>query len=109
MTNTIQKNMKKGIAILLVVTAMVLCLAGCGGKKATAVVTFENFESGTLAMLTPTASAGLERNVLTVNVPDEGVYPFLILTKDSDFSFVLTYENGVFSGEADTGVTFTIK
>lgn len=105
-------TMKKHIAILLVVSTIILCLAGCGGKKATAVVTFDGFESGSLVGFTPgngRTGAGLDMNVLTVNVTKEGVYPFVIRANDTEYTFTLTYENGKFTGEADRGLTFSIK
>lgn len=103
--------MKKCIVILLVAATIILCLAGCGGKRATAVVTFDNFENGNLVAFPRQngSSAGLERNVLTVNVTADGVYPFLISANDTEYSFILTYENGKFAAEADTDLTFNIK
>lgn len=103
--------MKKCIVIFLVAATLILCLAGCSGKRATAVVTFDSIKSGNLVAFPRQngSSAGLERNVLTVNVAKEGVYPFIISANDTEYSFILTYENGKFSAEADTGLTFNIK
>lgn len=105
------RNMKTGILLLLVMSTLVLCLAGCAGKRATAVVTFDSFDNGQIVGAAPKAgsAAGLDLNVLTVNVTQEGVYPFVIRANDTEYTFILTYENGKFSAEADEGLTFSIK
>lgn len=103
--------MKKCIAILLVVATMILCLTACGGKKATAVVTFDDIKSGTVVAIPNQRdlSAGLQYNVLTVNVQKEGVFPFILLLDENEYSFILTYANGQFTAEADEGLSFTIS
>lgn len=104
--------MKKYIAILLVVSTMVLCLAGCGGKKATAVITFDDFYDVVSLPAPGMKNIGVQvenNHIMTVNVTKEGVYTIPIIANGTAYTFTLTYENGKFTGEADQGLTFSIK
>lgn len=104
--------MKKNIAILLVAAAMLLCLAGCGGRRATAVVTFDDSYDVVSLPTTGMKNIGVQvedNHIMTVNVTKEGVYTIPIIANGTAYTFTLTYENGKFTGEADQGLTFSIK
>lgn len=103
--------MKKFIAILLVAAALILCLAGCAGKKATAVVAFDNVDSVTALPVPGMKNIGVQvqDTVMTVNMGNEGVYTFPIVVDGTAYDFTLTNENGKITVEAVEGLSFTIK
>lgn len=105
-------TMKKYLIMLLVVSTMILCLAGCGGKKATAVVTFDDLYDVVLLPASGMKNIGVQvenNHIMTVNVTKEGVYTIPFIANGTTYDFTLTYENGKFTGEADPELTFSIK
>lgn len=108
MKNTMKRNMMKGTAILLVIATMILCMAGCGSKKATAVVTFEDVKDCEVFLTANRANVGKQLNVMTVTVELDGEYPFVVNTDNGQYNFTLTYDNGIFTAKADPGLNYSI-
>lgn len=103
-------KLKKMLALVLVAAVMILCLAGCAQKKAVT-VTFTGMKSPQiLTAAGDFVNLGMEFNVLKMTVKKDGVYPVRMLDDDGkDFIFMLTYDKGAISGEADEGIAFTLR